>query len=306
MYICYLIKDLVLKKILQIYTLTFFLAAIFISCEKELMINKELKPDITLNCLFSEDSTISAFLSYTKSPYLSSNFKYIDNAIIVVKNREKAISFTHQNDGFYLSDVKPQIFGVYNIEVDIPGVEKLEAESSIPNNIEIDTLTTEVSFIDEGNKILKIDLKIKISQQPAFLIFRHIVEKKILSSQNDTLMFQDTSWLSANDGKSLKLPENLNKIAFYYLKENANYNLEINSFDGFKKNSNLLEGISKFEVIDCSKDYFEYMISNLLYNSSTKESQTTIINPVDYYSNIKNGIGIFAGYRILRINKMFH
>jgi hypothetical protein len=67
-----------------------------------------------------------------------------------------------------------------------------------------------------------------------------------------------------------------------------------------------LEGISKFEVIDFSKDYFEYMISNLLYNSSTKESQTTIINPVDYYSNIKNGIGIFAGYRILRINKMFH
>jgi len=296
---------LLLKKILQIYSLTFFLLITLNSCEKEFKTKKDYSPSITLNSYISPDTNFSIKLFYNKSPFYSNDFVNIDNAKITISDNINKESLSYTGQGLYETSQRPQIGKQYFIEAEIPGNQKLSAHSFIPNHIKIDTLYTNISVDEQGNKILKIHLTVDVLKPESFMVFKHIVRKKSLSIEKDTIFFQDTAWLAVNSNAgSFILPDNLNKITLYPLVNIGQVNIELNSYDGYKKSDNLLEGISTFEILDCSEDYFEYIKSELLNNLTTKGSQTTIINPIDFYSNINNGRGIFAGYRKLtRIEK---
>ncbi len=70
------------------------------------------------------------------------------------------------------------------------------------------------------------------------------------------------------------------------------------------KDENLIEGISYFQIFSCSKDFYDYQKSLQLFKWNQEQNSTSIINPASVYTNIENGLGIFAGYdKQIIINK---
>ncbi|MBK7094503.1 MAG: DUF4249 family protein [Saprospiraceae bacterium] len=78
-------------------------------------------------------------------------------------------------------------------------------------------------------------------------------------------------------------------------KNEQNY-LEFDSYDGFDKENNIIEGYSTFEFISCSEDYYKYISTLEQLNWNKNKDDSTIILPMNLFSNIKNGYGIFAGF----------
>ena len=300
-----------MKKILHIYTLTFLFCTLLFSCEKEYIIKDYPKPRLTVNCFFNNDSFLTIRLTTTKNPYLHDNILPVKNAKISIsyfKNGENNVidNFDNDNDGNYSISVKPLINTTYHLVVTDSVYGEVKAKGYIPNNLKIDSLKSRIDVNNENEKVLKTSLFLNIKDS-SFVLIRHIVRKKILSLNKDTIEISDTAWLDTNDDKFKNvLPESaINKNLFAKLNNPNDNELTFESYDGFKKDDNLIEGISYFEVIEGSEDYYKYQISKVLYNWNKTENLSSIVDPVSFYSNIEGGFGAFAGYRKKVIQQNF-
>ena len=266
-----------------------------ISCEKNYVVETS-KNKLVLNSFVSPDSRWIINLTATKSPYYDNSIYDVTNASINISSGDTGIGFFNNvGNGLYTTDFMPKVKDVLKITVKNGGFEEVYAESSIPDRIFLYGLKKEFVINSDNEKNIKYSFY--GSSSCDYLLIRHIVYKESVSLNNDTIPFTDTvSIVGYGDIFEDILPSYANTKSLFVKKKTFNQLISFQSYDGFAKSDNLVKGISKIEVITCSKEYYDYQKSLLLYNWNNKEVNTSIINSSGLYSNIENGLGIFAGF----------
>ena len=277
------------------------------SCEVDYKPEAPQEQRLVVESLFSPDTSMQLLVSLTQSPYEELKDPVLPDNIHITLNEDNKKSyddFELIDNYFLLKDFFPSKGHYYNITVTSDNYKSVSAKSYIPENINLTSLNTGLGIDANGTRILNVNFEVE-QDTVQYLIIRHIVNKKVLSLQNDTIEYRDTAWLeSQNKIFEDVLPATAtNKLLFAKINTGGTYSFY--SYDGYYSDANLIHGQSEFEFISCSKDYYEYMKSLIVLKWNKTLDNNSIVSPISLYSNVKNGFGIFAGYNMQYVKKEF-
>ena len=268
-----------------------------ISCEKEIPLKQdEVKPRIVINSAFTADSACFIQLSASGSVLENENeLPNIDNATAELfdANQNLLGEFTHINGGYYyLPSFLPTAGQSYSLEVNAPEFETATSTTYIPEPIQIIQVDTTTAIPD--NQIqFNITFKDNVNKKNYYglSIIRHTEVYDSLSGINYIL---DNKYFYTNE---VYVENGTNDFGSEKYDQIFLFNDE--SFNGqtvnFEATHNLANENQIFTVIltNLSEDLYKYKSSYIEYWNT---QDNFFAQPVQVYSNVENGFGIFAGY----------
>lgn len=271
--------------------------AIFSSCEMVVDIDVPRQPDkLVVNCVFEEGDIWEARVS--KSNYIldDSPISPINNAIVQIFDKDQLVTTLSPNQipGYYVStDSKPIANKEYQIRVSAPGFEAISGSATTKSSVEIisskytrrgipsDYLTydeVELVFEDiEGESYYEISV---IAYQYNYG-YDEWGEPYVIDSF-------PTSWHLTSNDPSIEQDE-IDLSNAYFI-----------DFLGDKRIFSLKFLVEKFgtdnlhiQLKHISKEYYQYRRTS---NNARWNSGNPFSEPVQVFTNINKGYGIFAGY----------
>jgi hypothetical protein len=286
---------------------------ILLGCQKEIKIDfPKYTPKIVVNCFFNPDSTWKVHISSSipingkENPPLITNAKvelYEDN--IFVSNLKLS------NKGYYISSLKPIVNRRYTLKVNAPDFESVECSDKIDSTTtsfttKFDTTETFITVknLTYSENIPVSTLQLIIKDDPNInnyyeLRGRYARSQSTPSKEENTIFhsfFPSIETFSRYQKLVLfndSLFAGIEKTLMLYLDNHQTF-ITTHLPNGnmgvlWKAVDNLY-----FDFKTVSQSYFLYQKTFLLqkYNHKNPFSETTKV-----YSNVKNGLGIFAGYQ---------
>ena len=266
------------------YSIIIYLIIFLYSCTKEVKIDLP-KPEtkLVVNSLFTPDSLFTVMISKNidilkdENPLIN-NAKvelYADNQLLeVLKNT---------SNGFYQSLTnKPKHNINYKVIVSATGFNQVSAYDILPSPVKIieTSLTKNAGCDEEGNKMSSISIKFKDNPK----------EKNYYKIKVDGFI------LRSND-PVIKCEGDLDYYPCYLL-------FKDNLFDGKEYCLNvkfIIPSSNEYNIIiylsSLSENYYHYQkkLIRHIYNQ-TPDIWDGSGEPVNMYTNVDNGYGIFAGY----------
>jgi Domain of unknown function (DUF4249) len=298
-----------------------FFLILFFSCSKEKKITLlESKKKIVVNCIFNPYKNWDVQVLFSNTPY-STNItsKVINNALVLITNNNNiADTLTYSNGYSYKSNNKPIAGIIYKIIVVVPGFDTISASDIIPkyplSNISLKILDSsnttnykkvnglfveqlsnlEFKYFDNPNENNFYKITIKEYSTAYFLLsanfidslftFRELLtdDPKIYTALGNTICLFDDTYINGQSFTS-----NL----YYY--HDANYIGRIKNDVTFPPQPySDYRGIYVVSIHSMSNELFKYQNAYISQNIGSGDIFGEFKNS---YSNIKNGLGIFAG-----------
>jgi len=278
------------------YILVIGIAFFFNSCEKEIPLDDQEKaPRIVINGIFSANDTMRIHISESRNILYEGELPNITNADakLLDANGNVIGTFLHEGDGYYvMTEVIPQVGSVYGITVAATGFTSVSASSYTPevlSSVQIDTLRTgetmkyEIIFQDDPNEINYYSLSLKK------LYYYYD------SWTGDTVLYEDnyfcTNEVIVQSGYS---DVNGDICGMAMLFSDATFNGQNYSFSCSNYISVWEDTCRMVATLSSvSEDYYKYNVTLAKYEQTQGDP---FAQPVQVYSNIENGFGIFGGY----------
>ncbi len=277
-----------------IYTVSAVMLLLFSNCEKYIDFEGDVEdPKLVVNSLINPDSTYAVHLSRSLSVIDQAELSGVNNGQVTIYDENGAIVeiLQHSSDGYYNGTGTPVSGSEYTIVATAPDYTDVEATDRIPNLTTIDTWDT--ATIDLGIDGRELEFKFQIQDEPnvenyyVLKIYSADVIGSSIYYYNEYFHSTDPM-LGLEDGES-------------WVEEAAFTDL---LFDGNNQEFTVrLEDIAPFSsfmevrLYSCSKDYYQYRRS---YSQYKETSGNPFAQPVQVFSNVANGLGIFAGYQLTR------
>lgn len=287
----------------------------FMSCESEISNESgDYKKYVVVNSIISTDSSWVVDLHYSSSIFDRSDFKPVEDAIVHIsvlrddENSQEEIQefiLDYDENGRYIRDNEPQEGRNYKMTIEVDG-EEICAETYVP-----EVLTAEIREREPGDTQITIDIADDNSRENYYAY-------ELIETAQETIQEEDYSvGEDVNPGEgtgqnvSNPIPTlNKNKgliSAVPTLTDNAGSivvtlgddsgasttdpNLTAGTDPGIDVNPSV--GIYTLKVWAISLDYYNYLLS--VQENNLPNSEKPHYN---YYSNVNNGGGIFAGYNL--------
>ncbi len=293
-----------MKNLLPIFLI---LSALTLSnCTKEIEFDaQDIAPRIVVNSLFTNDSIWSAHISRSVGVLETTSYTTIDNASVNIfdDNANLVTTLTHQGDGLYTSPtgITPQANQSYTIEASASGYESVNASNSIPSAVPIYQLDTVTSTNSDGETILEATITF---QDPPNISNYYMLEVFVTGMyydewEQDSIEIREPLQISCDDINV----ETVNRFNFggfentylYLMLKDQNFDGENYSLTFSVINYAELKEMDLFgeiRLVNTSEEYFNYLKSFNMYQRTINNPFAT---PVQVYSNVNNGMGIFAG-----------
>lgn len=288
-----------IKKYFNFCLLFIFLLLLFLSCET--VVDVELpkhEPMIVVNSIGNPDEPWELNLSLSKGILNEGKIEILNKAKVeILENGNPISSFNHYSDGIYKSTgAKPKTNVNYELRVSNDGFETVTSSCKIPEPIGIESVT--VDTIDtqwEDEKELEITISFtdvpNIENFYSFSMFRistwegRTDVSSMYFSSNDLLIRDEDRIL--DEGRKYYGEE-----AFFddTILDGKNYKLKVYVY--FHNRS---DGKINYEIVlsSLTKEYYKYLETR---DAQIRTGDNPFAEPVIIYSNIENGLGIFAGY----------
>ena len=293
-----------MKKLILFLSATSFL--LFTNCTKEIEFDaQDIAPRIVVNSLFTNDSLWTANISRSVGVLETTSYTSINNADISIFNGNGVLvtTLTDQGDGLYTSPTgaTPVADELYTIEVNASGYTPVSATNRIPAAVQINSIDTVSSTNSDGQTIL--ETTINFQDPPAnenFYMIEVLVKGTWIDFfEGDTIEFREPLEISCNDVNV----ETVNRFNFggfentylYLMLKDENFDGEDYALTFSVINYAELKDLELFgeiRLVNTSAAYFNYLKSFNMYQSASGNPFAT---PVQVYSNVENGMGIFAG-----------
>lgn len=294
-----------IKLFLTIVVLVSFLC----SCIKEVKFDdgEPLDKKVVVNSLFRPDSLMKINVSI--SSQMSEDNEKVNNAVIsLYKDGQYLLQPSHVGNGWYNTYHYPEVGAVYEVRVSVNGFDEVRGSSSVP---QFPTFLDSVYCKKVGNMVVEGDPKIVYNTH---LNFNDIDENNnYYEVFLGSLIFKvddqtDPSLLMDSD---LDISDHIPSLIFSNtLFVNQQKKLVINGLGSlFDSSSDPLVPEPETNPFplhfhSVSEEYYQYRRSAnrhfYLQNSNSHlDDPITLLfmgNPVEMYSNIQGGYGIFAGY----------
>ena len=292
----------------------FFLLSIslvYISCEKVIPFEGDVNiPKLVINSIFQSDSTFKVHVSSSRSVIDTASFKNIDDAIVTIKDRNENVieTLNHVENGFYKGQTFPQENQTYILEVNHPNYANITASDSLPSPITINSVDTS-TIIDpiNGNRLqISMNFDDPENTQNYYLIETYSVNEYLVIKNSDTTEYElDTTKqfmvltdeVFQNGGSPWREQGLFNDLLFNG--QNKTLELEIpndswsGSEDGYDWSYQTLT--LRLYLHNITLSYYYYRTSLELFQNA---SGNPFAQPVQVFSNVENGFGVFAGSQI--------
>jgi hypothetical protein len=278
------------------FIFAFFLLLFLVSCEKELKTDLQVTDRLCLNCILNPDSTIKATLSLSQSISKNYSFKKVNNALITLtQNGQPFGTLQNKGDGIYSLDSKPKEGSYYEITVQTKEYESLHAETKIPEKPHITYKLTDTIKHQYGVEIYYFySNTITINDHPGnnqywlysiFYLRGNGYRFRLGYDVVDSPLIDDFN-------KQIDATFPLGYDYLYYLKikdtENDGQALSI-SLPSRDRDS--------YFIMDTDEHYDKYLKSTIKQRMND-DDHLLFNEPVQIYSNIENGLGIFGSAAI--------
>jgi hypothetical protein len=268
--------------------LTYILLVLsFVSCEKEIPFDGDLSAQKTvLNCYIGAgEPVVYAQVSRTETVLSDEPFTFVSNAVVQLFDGSVLIgAFTSLGEGRYSLDYTPEAGKTYSIRCVDPLLGEVRSSTIIPNPVAFEVVNAEP--VDEFGSAIDVDIQFEDGTSDEN--YYHLLFFTNFDGQSSLLPFQTQE-------EFLRNTQELSENTFYYF-DNCLFN--DNSFTDqlVNLNLNLLSSLNTenyVQLVHVSSDYFNYQKSIRL---AADASGNPFSQPVQIYSNIEGGLGIFAGY----------
>ena len=288
------------------------LLSIFWSCEEEIYFaDRNFQPRIVLSSIFTNDSIWVVNLTHSQSIFDDSQEKpVIEDAKIVITNRVGAqeCQLFHTGNGVYKSfKCTSGQDQYYKISVYSPTYGSVTAESTIPAFAELSNI--EVVESQEFEDASEISFNIKDnSTDNNFYIWSVVeVDTSAHSAENPNNFKIDTrQWVSdvskeIRDNTSSKVNTSLSASEFELETLGSGPKLitsRFNGKDGVGGNQGTVKNkVWMIRMMTVSSDLYNYYQSLQDYVKAS-QNQNSQVDPSKLFTNVKGGLGIFAGYTV--------
>lgn len=284
---------------------------IYISCEKVIPFEGDVNtPKLVINSVFESDSTFKVHVSSSRSVIDTSSFENIDDAVVTIKDGNGNVIevLNHVVNGFYKGQVLPEENTTYILEVNHPNYAKITASDSLPSPIIINSVDTS-TILDpiNGNRLrISMNFDDPENNQNYYLLETYSVNEYLIVENLDTIEYElDTTKqfmvltdeVFQNGGSPWRDQGLFNDLLF----NGQNKTLEIEipnenwsgSEDGYDWSYKTLT--LRLYLHNITISYYYYRTSLELFQNA---SGNPFAQPVQVYSNIENGFGVFAGSQI--------
>lgn len=293
---------------MKLSTILFLLMLLSISCEKEITIDlKQHSPSICINCIIEAGAdSILIEISKTQSIDNSEEFSLIDNATIQLKEDGKLLSgISYQGKGLYLTNHRPVEGKEYSITVNVPDYQPLSAKTVVPYypkaNVAFVNDTVEDKMWPNGFRIVP-KFNVRLNDLPDNNYYWIILAKIYMQGNNIRGNFNTTyktDYLGFDDFNRYYVQDNS------YPFTNYEYIGILRLTDTDFKNKSIEFSISALNsgdlyVISFDKHFDRYYKTSIKQFLIYEYDELPVFEPIQIYSNIKNGFGIFGAMAIFK------
>ena len=281
---------------------------IFASCEKIIPFDGEItKSKLVVNSTFFNDSTWKVHISSSRSILDSNSYKNIEDCTIAIKDDNGNIieTLTHEKNGFYNGLEIPVDNQNYFLEVINENFNSVTSSNYIPSSININSTDTS-SYITNEKERIKITLSFNDPEEENYYKIGVKIRKTIIDTTvdiNGNISYDSSlseNWIKIyRDSDILERTISNKEVIFNDLTfTQSNSTIEFSIKDVIKKYNE-----TEYKNLEFVKVYF-YNINKSLYNYHQSLKTYDDVNnipfaqPVQVYSNIENGFGVFSGANI--------
>ncbi|MDP2890862.1 MAG: DUF4249 domain-containing protein [Bacteroidota bacterium] len=281
----------------HIFILLILLFILF-SCEKDLKTEIIVTPKLCFNCVLDPDSLIIGSLSLSQSISENKIFIKINNAVIeLTKDGQLFGLMKNSGDGIYSLEQKPITGSKYNIKIMAEGYPELSASTIVPAKPEISyQLGNPVTHGSGYNSFISYTIQKNIMDQVGKNRYWHY---RLRSRQTPTNIWGFVGGFYDVDSPIIddfnRVSDATDDLGFHY-----EYYLRINDI-GMDGETLTFNGTSYNNEINFFMDtdvhYDKYLKSTI--KQKMNDGDNLLFNePVQIYSNIENGLGIFGSVAI--------
>lgn len=286
------------------YILILMLFTLFGSCIKTLDLEEKNKSSkLVVNSLFTPNSDWIVRVTRSLSVLDRGELSEVKNATVRIldENNVFIVLLAYNNNGYYFSTLNLPIIGKrYKIEVSASGFKTVTSENYCPQK----PIITSISGVDkrgiDGRDIRSVKLKIqdKINEKNFYGFNMNFIEYSI--DTNLSTGGYDTNYISTytsflNSNHPYVDPvEDESSNPFITLSDNLfdGKTQEITFYDNLFVNNPNNYFVNSVNVTALSEESYKYIKS---YRAYLLTEDNPFAEPVQVFSNINNGFGIFGG-----------
>ncbi|KAF0238147.1 MAG: hypothetical protein FD181_1355 [Prolixibacteraceae bacterium] len=290
-----------------VYPLLFFISfLIFYSCEKEINFDLNTPDDmLCLNCIMEAgNDSVAIYVTKIQAVENDTDFTPVANARIeLTKEGQLLQGIIYRGNGRYLLKHKPEVGKKYEIRVEIVGYKTLTAETTIPGipdahaKFKQDTIYDE-TWVNGYYTVKKIVVDLKDTPTKDYYWFKLAIifnfkgkpwGEYYITYKTDNLLFDEFNRYYDQDYEPPFT--NYEYIGALRLDEEFFLNNELQfSLSGYEKQT--------LFVINGDVHFDKYYKSSIKQFLTYDYDNLPIFEPVQLYSNITNGFGIFSSIAI--------
>ncbi len=268
------------------------------SCLKEMEMDIEKQASkIVINCFFSPDNLFEGHVSQTISVLSQDTIAYLPDAEVNLYENDVFLEqMLHKANGMYTSTTIPEYDKEYTLTVSSPGLGRAESTDIVPREmfgVKLDTSILEGRYLDCTIHFKDDNLAINYYLVEVYIdtpiLFHKVENNEIISTEiyQVPLIITDPITEDYNFG-------GLTRNIFYFSDQLINGQEHDLTFMIDFNNLNLSDdSVESFNLFFYLKNISE---AYYLYAKSWHKSQQQQQQQTEFYSNIENGFGIFAGY----------
>ena len=272
---------------------------IFCSCVQDVTLEYDNEPKLCFNCVLNPDSIITASLTLSHALNNAGKFDVVNNAVITLYEENLVKGMLKQNsEGKYFLNQKPVSGKTYHIIAESAGFKSLKASTTVPEKPAIQYTRDTTSIIDKPNVPI-FDLKIQLFDKQGnnfYWLYNTYIVGGIKYGGNC---------------KEINAPyvDNFNR----YIDSDSQYGfyhfLQIRmtdeGYDGqvleFTIPDNIVYLDYKAQHFLSADEHYDKYIKTTLIKRMSENDDLPFYEPVQIYTNIENGYGIFGSCAITTI-----
>jgi len=278
------------------FIVLFSIPLAFVSCEKDLDTKVVVSPKLCFNCILNPDSLIHGSLSLSQSISEDKAFVKIDHAIIELKKDGQLIgAMQNTGNGIYRLNIKPVSGSFYEISIGAEGFPVIHASTTVPEKPIVSYRLDNRESHDQGLYLPFYTYRITydIQDKPGANRYWHYKMRYIYNDGFYGLFFDINSTIIDDFNK---VTDSSQKYGYYY----RDY-LRINDIQADGKTLTFTDLSYDKDVVyfmDTDEHYDKYMKSTI--KQRINDGDNLLFNePVQIYTNIENGFGIFGSAAII-------
>lgn len=309
-------KEINMHTVLFCCLLGSYLLFVASTCERPVDIEIDEPLQLVAVCEFSPQEPFRVFVSESKSilDRVDKETIYKEDAVVQIIEGDNPPQLIRLKNGsgaapYYESDFFPKANQTYTLRVDANNFPSIQAIDQIPDAVPFESILNgiEVEYISDNTYSYTLDLEFRWEDKANVENYYHLN------------IYRPISFFWLEDGDTITnivnplgaefLSESLNSDGLFTINFNGGALVQDIAFDGqevdlpvkFQFQINANEELFEFlyiELRSVSKTYYQFNTNVSLQHEEGRS--TPLSDPVVISSNIKDGLGIFAGFNATR------